>query len=668
MTSTRTPTSRRTETVRRPRDVGRTIAHNLIVRALRRADLHHVLRGQPCIVGLVVPHPQDRPDFIAAAKALLRTLSHDALANEFDRFDVAYEVVAFDGKAKRPKAAEDIMRETLASHVRVVAIASDPADFPPLFRAAADAVVAPDPVDARVLAGAVHAVFGRKPPDALVEAALGLPLQTIGMLVKPGRNLGQVIRRLRRMKAGETAVTATARERREHPGLDDLHGLGEAAEWGRSMARDFADYTAGRLAWIDMDGGILVSGPPGTGKTTFARALASTCMVPIHVHSLARWQAKGHLDDLLRAMRAAFDEARKDAPCILFIDEIDAFGDRETFSGEHEQYCREVVAAFLECMDGAEGREGVVVVGATNLPDKIDAAIRRPGRLDRHVVIPLPDAEAREGILRHHLGDDLPDADLSDAAVRLEGASGAVIEQVVRDARRRARTERRDLAPGDIGAALPRGTRLCDDDFRRACIHEAGHAVIGTLLSPASGKVPTQVRMFREVSVDGAAGVTAYQRAGSVMRTRLAYLAEIVGLLAGLAAEELVLGAHTEGAGGSDRSDLHQATMLAAAMEASLGFGGNIAYLTPLGDAELLDRVRCDPSVRRAVNRTLAKCRERARSMLEANRTALDALALLLEASGAASRDEILDVVLACGGVPGPSAPAVPNPSDGGMR
>jgi AAA+ superfamily predicted ATPase len=645
MTTTHTSTSRRTETVRRPRDVGRTVARNLIVRALRRADLHHVLRGQPCIVGFVVPHPQDRADFVEAAKVMLRTLSHDAIASEFDRYDDAYEVVAFDGKAKRPKAAEDSMRETLASHVRVFAIAGDPDAFPTVFRAAADAIVTPDPVDARVLAGAVHAVFGRKPPDDLVEAALGLPLQTIGMLVKPGRSLGQVVRRLRRMKAGETVAPVTARERREHPGLDDLHGLGEAAEWGRSMARDFADYRAGRLAWIDMDRGILVSGPPGTGKTTFARALASTCMVPIHVHSLARWQARGHLDDLLKAMRAAFDEAKKDAPCILFIDEIDAFGDRETFSGEHEQYCREVVAAFLECMDGAEGREGVVVVGATNLPDKIDAAIRRPGRLDRHVVIPLPDEEARKGILRHHLGGDLPGADLSDAAERLEGASGAVIEQVVRDARRRARAERRELAIEDVGGALPKRLRLADADFRRACIHEAGHAVIGTLLSLASGKVPTEVRVFREVPADGTAGVTAYHRVGSVMRTRLAYLSEIVGFLAGLAAEELVLGSHTEGAGGSDRSDLHQATMLAAAMEASLGFGGNLAYLAPRDEANLTEWLRSDPATRRAVNRTLAKCRERARTMLRRHREALVKLADLLEGGGRASFDEILEIV-----------------------
>jgi ATP-dependent Zn protease len=380
-------------------------------------------------------------------------------------------------------------------------------------------------------------------------------------------------------------------------------------------------------------------------------------MVPIHVHSLARWQAKGHLNELLKAMRAAFDEAKKDAPCILFVDEIDAFGDRETFSGEHEQYCREVVAAFLECLDGAEGREGVVVVGATNLPDKTDAAIRRPGRLDRHVVIPLPDLEAREGILRHHLGDDLADADLTDAAERLEGASGAVIEQVVRDARRQARTQRRALTIDDLDAALPRKLRLSDSDYRRACVHEAGHAVIGTLSSLASATVPTQVRVFREVSADGAAGVTAYHRIGGVMRTRLAYLAEIVSLLAGMAAEEIVLGGHTDGAGGSDRSDLHQATILAAAMEASLGFGDGLAYLAPRNDAKLAERLRSDPALRRAVNRTLAKCHDRARTMLEANRSSLNALTSLLDTYGRASRDEILGIVMKPNGGDAPAAP-----------
>src|SRR5690606_13699505 len=109
-------------------------------------------------------------------------------------------------------------------------------------------------------------------------------------------------------------------------------------------------------------------------------------------------------------MRAAFDEAKANTPSIVFLDEIDAVGDRAKFKDHNSDYSTQVVAALLECIDGADGREGVVVVGACNHPDKLDAALVRAGRLDRHVRIPLPDAKGREGILRWHLQGLIPDA------------------------------------------------------------------------------------------------------------------------------------------------------------------------------------------------------------------------------------------------------------------
>src|SRR5690606_3711299 len=141
-------------------------------------------------------------------------------------------------------------------------------------------------------------------------------------------------------------------------------------------------------------------------------------------------------------------------------------------------------------------------------------------------------------ILRHHLGGALPGTDLTEAAERLEGASGAVIEQVVRDARRIARRERRDLRMDDLTAALPPRRRLSDADFRRVCVHEAGHAVVGCLLLKEAGKAPVEARVFREASPDSNAGVTTMRHTADLLRTRAAYLAEITGLLAGIAAEE----------------------------------------------------------------------------------------------------------------------------------
>lgn len=146
-------------------------------------------------------------------------------------------------------------------------------------------------------------------------------------------------------------------------------------------------------------------------------------------------------------MRTAFPEAAKETPSILFVDELDSFGDREALrhSSNYEQYCREVINGFLECLDGASRREGMVVVGATNYPDAIDAGIRRPGRLDRHIVIPLPDEAARASIIRLHLVVDVaPDA-IRAVAARIAGWSGAALEQLARDARRLARRERRSV-------------------------------------------------------------------------------------------------------------------------------------------------------------------------------------------------------------------------------
>ncbi len=176
-------------------------------------------------------------------------------------------------------------------------------------------------------------------------------------------------------------------------------------------------------------------------------------------------------------------------------------GSRDRFSGENEQYSREVVNALLEHLDGVGKRQGVVAIGATNLPDKIDPALLRPGRLGRHLKILLPDAGDRSGILRHHLGASLAGEDLSYAVSCLDGATGAAIEQVVKDARRRARAEHRDIVITDITMALPPRIRLSDPAFIRACVHEAGHALVGRRLEDISGNMIVETKVSREFLV-----------------------------------------------------------------------------------------------------------------------------------------------------------------------
>ena len=161
------------------------------------------------------------------------------------------------------------------------------------------------------------------------------------------------------------------------PTLHELAGYGGARDWGISLAEDLKAWKEGVLSWADVDCGILLSGPPGSGKTSYAAALARTCNVPLILGSAARWQARGHLGDMLKAMRRAFTDAEAQSPAILLIDEFDSFANRDDRTGSSDNYHRQVINALLELLDGAHAHEGVVVIGATNYPGIIDPALLR---------------------------------------------------------------------------------------------------------------------------------------------------------------------------------------------------------------------------------------------------------------------------------------------------
>ncbi|QEL21947.1 AAA family ATPase [Bosea sp. F3-2] len=615
------------------RDASTVVAKSLITRALRRANTYHLLHGQPGIVALVVPEA-DADIYVDVAHSMLKRSLKPFHPDDF-------EVVRWTGKPPKAgfRSEDEALKALLPKTERIFGIACRTDDIPSLFRNVADAIIEVDSVDLRALQGVFGAILGHVPAKHDLAPVVGAPLHLLGAAIKSGRNPGWALRRLRGFTTA--ASEPTPQKSLSGPSLSDLHGYGEAAAWGHALAIDIADYRAGKITWADVDRGIVLSGPPGVGKTIYARALANTCSVRIFVHSLARWQSKGYLSDLIKAMRAAFDEAKKNAPCILFLDELDAFGDREQLSGHNENYCREVINALLECLDGAESREGVVVVGATNLLHKIDAAILRPGRLDKHIRVPLPDTAARIGILRHYLGDAFPETALSDIAGRLEGATGAAIEQLVRNARRSARAARRALLVEDVVASLPERIRLSEAAFRRASVHEAGHAVVGHVLREETGSVPTAARLFREVLPDGSGGRTDFDHELGADRTRAFYLAQITTLLAGLAAEEVVFGNHGGGGGGGDQSDLHVATVLAASMETSLGLGQSLTYRSSNRPAEIMASVRADPELRRRVGARLEDRFRRARDIVGGHRPALDWIASALRDSGRVTTEDI---------------------------
>jgi len=194
----------------------------------------------------------------------------------------------------------------------------------------------------------------------------------------------------------------------KHPSLvvETLSGYGKAKTWALDLKADLADYRAGALAWSDMSTKLLLHGPPGTGKTTFARALCNSLQVPLVATSVSTWLQGGHLNDVISKMAKTFAEARAIAPSILFIDEIDGIGKRQPAEREYADYWNTIVNKALELLDGAVKSEGLVIVGATNRPDQIDDAIKRSGRLETHIEIPMPDIATLAEIFMHHLGDN----------------------------------------------------------------------------------------------------------------------------------------------------------------------------------------------------------------------------------------------------------------------
>ncbi len=205
---------------------------------------------------------------------------------------------------------------------------------------------------------------------------------------------------------------------KNHLFVEHLSGYGDAQQWALDLKQDLDAWQNGEVDWSDLSTRLLLSGPPGTGKTTFAKALCNTFQVPLISTSVARWLEASHLGDVLAAISATFKYANANNPCILFIDEIDNIGSRNggasgsTKRGDshkNDDYWASLINRLLELLDGTGKTDGVIILGATNRPDKIDPALLRSGRLEKHIIIPPPNAEALVGIIAHHLGHDLND-------------------------------------------------------------------------------------------------------------------------------------------------------------------------------------------------------------------------------------------------------------------
>lgn len=398
------------------------------------------------------------------------------------------------------------------------------------------------------------------------------------------------------------------------PHLEDIAGDTPALRAARRLVADLLLWQEGKIRWSELSRSLLLYGPPGTGKTWIARAMGNSAGLNVVTGSFAGWQAAGHLGDMLREMRKTFTQARRLAPCVLFIDEIDAVGSRTDSDRQHSSYRLQVINGFLEEMTSISTEEGVIVVGACNHPDRIDPAVVRAGRFDIKVEVPLPDADGLLALLRQQLREDIADHDLRQIARLSVGHSPAEIDAAIRAARSDARHQRKLLSPAMLRHHLKIDQSGAAPEWVwRVAVHEAGHAVIGAALK--LGQIGSMM-----ITDDGGQIHRRLPQSSSLLSD---IESEIAYCLGGRAAERLMLGDISAGSGGPAHSDLALATTHALGIELNYGLGleGPVWHDAP--GAMLMQ----DSILRARVRQRIERKERRAGEILVQHRHVLEALA-----------------------------------------
>ncbi len=602
------------------------LAYCQVVAALR----HHAGVGSPNLAIIVVQSADAVDSFVSASHLYLRQI--------LDRNGYIEPFVRALTSTKRDRLTEMEIQRRAAEADKGILVCSNLDEVDEELRLFADVIaVIPPPTSRQITA--TFRRYGHAITSADEKMIRSETWTRLLYAFQPNRPVKTALRRLRetvnRTPGSKTEPTSTG------PTLADLSGLGDAKDWGLELARDIDDFKAGLIPWDDVDIGALISGPPGTGKTLFAKALARTCQIPIVVASAAQWQACGYLNDLLKAMRDSFAEARSKGTALLFIDELDAVGSRAMNSSHNADYMRQVINGLLELLDGFERRREIVVVGATNHPEFIDPAIVRPGRLDKHFVIPLPDSATRRQIFQFHSGFPVPEEREEGFERSTLGMSGADLQQLVRDGRRTARRREELFAFSHVAAISTPLIDLPQEQMRRAACHEAGHAIVGLELGMDLQGITINDRVL-STGVDNLGGAV-FRMSSFPVRTRSYFLDQICMYLAGLGAESLILGEFTE-TGGDLRSDLARATTLATKIEGCYGMGGTLAI--DLVDERDLARLRAgDFRLRKAVTEILDIEYIRAKTILDKRIDALNAITETLMRTRVMDFGEVRDVL-----------------------
>ncbi|MFF2965007.1 ATP-dependent zinc metalloprotease FtsH [Streptomyces sp. NPDC057963] len=420
--------------------------------------------------------------------------------------------------------------------------------------------------------------------------------------------------------------------------FEDVAGIDEVEGELNDVVDFLKNPQAYRKMGARMPGGVLLAGPPGTGKTLLARAVAGEAGVPFFSASASEF-IEMIVGVGASRVRELFAEARKIAPAIVFIDEIDTIGRARgggSGMGGHDER-EQTLNQILTEMDGFSGSEGVVVLAATNRADVLDPALTRPGRFDRIVQVSPPDRTGREAILEIHtrqipLADDV---NLAQVAGTTPGMTGADLANLANEAALLAVKRRQpEVSQSDLSDALEkvqlgaeRSLVMSDEERHRTAYHESGHALLG-MVQPGADPV----RKVTIVPRGRALGVTLSTPDADKYSYTEEYLrGRIIGALGGMAAEQVVFGVVTTGA----ESDLEQVTNLARGMVGRWGMSQKVGRLTAIpSDAQQAYGLSAAPATLDAVDgemrRIVDECYESACRLLRENRDRLDSLAAAL--------------------------------------
>ena len=438
--------------------------------------------------------------------------------------------------------------------------------------------------------------------------------------------------------------------------FDDVAGEDEAKENLTEIVDYLHDPSRYQEIGASMPKGVLLVGPPGTGKTMLAKAVAGEANVPFFSMSGSEF-VEMFVGMGASKVRDLFKQAKEKAPCIVFIDEIDAIGKKRDgqIGGNDER--EQTLNQLLTEMDGFEGNTGVIILAATNRPESLDPALTRPGRFDRRVPVELPDLKGREEILKVHAKKIkvAEDVDFNKVARMASGASGAELANIVNEAALRAvRDGRKFATQADLEESIEvviagyqkKNAIMTDHEKRIVAYHEIGHALVA---AKQTNSAPVQ-KITIVPRTSGALGYTMQVDEGNhVLMSKEEIENKIATFTGGRAAEEVVFGSVTTGAS----NDIEQATKLARAMITRYGMSDdfdmvaletvNNQYLG--GDASLACSAETQTRIDQQVVALVKREHQKALDILRENRTKLDELANFLYEKETITGEEFIGIL-----------------------